>query len=107
MPQFLRTAIPRVYQFLKLSDEPHLLDVLHQVFVSKFISAMFTQSVPIEISRRILDIFFWEGKGESTLLRILHNVLYYTEDKAMEMNDCDLIVKYYCSSDFVRDAFNM
>ena len=49
-------------------------------------------------------MFFYEGTGEMTMLRILFNCLHYTEDKAltkgMEMG------RYYMNAEFIRDAFN-
>jgi hypothetical protein len=83
MPEFIKKHIPRVIQRLIDQDEEFLIDCIGKVLVEKCLTSIFTQQVPIEISKRILDMFFYEGTGELTMLRILGNILSFTEDRAL------------------------
>jgi hypothetical protein len=91
MDDFLMEHIPRAQAKIE-EDFPTGSHLLGCNFVNQLHTSLFTRAVPIEISRYILDVFFWEGLGEITINRILGNMLEVTEDLALKEEDT---FKYY------------
>ena len=55
MPEFLEEHIPKVVEHLKENDEDYMIEIIGKVLVEKVLTSLFTQEIPIEISKRILD----------------------------------------------------
>jgi len=49
--------------------------------------SLFTNLVPVNISKRTFELFIFEQKGIETVIRLLLKMISYQEDKILQMQE--------------------
>mmetsp|Transcript_5410 Transcript_5410/g.3810 ORF Transcript_5410/g.3810 Transcript_5410/m.3810 type:complete len:93 (+) Transcript_5410:1607-1885(+) len=82
----LKLELPKLYAYFDEEDVPF------QHIIWQYHLTIYTYKVPVEYSKRILELFVWgmQTDDKDCLLRLLFTMLGHTEQRMLEMDFCTL-----------------
>lgn len=98
----LKRLLPEV---IKILDDECVVIATCNSIATNLIMSVFTQKVPLWISRRCFEYFLCKNNGEECLYELLESVLLAMQSKMEGMKTAEL-EKYLIDLHFVEDCFS-
>ena len=74
-------------------------------FPQRYVMSIFSCKQPVQISKDVFDLFFFEQSGEECLLRLLMKMLRHVEHRCLKMEEKELF-DFISNGSFVEVCFN-
>ncbi len=103
-PKLLEQAVPKLHEKL-IEDCPELLMSLSFTFPQRYVLSIFACNQPIETSKYVFDLFFFEQSGDVCLIRLLMKMLRHVEKRCLLMEEKEMF-DFISNGSFVQVCFN-